>query len=115
MDVICELMKLKPENVKDYIDLHNNTWPELVKELRKAGFEELYIYILDNLVMVIMKCEDFKSSMVKAENSVAFMKWDAIVREWLISDEQFFHTQDVLLDLEPIWRLDSFDKDGFLK
>ena len=45
MDVICELMKLKPENVKDYIDLHNNTWPELVKELRKAGFEELYIYI----------------------------------------------------------------------
>ena len=53
--------------------------------------------------------------MVKAENSVAFMKWDAIVREWLISDEQFFHTQDVLLDLEPIWRLDSFDKDGFLK
>ena len=37
---------------------------------------------------------------------------DAIVREWLISDEQFFHTQDVLLDLEQ-WRLDSFDKDGF--
>ena len=33
----------------------------------------------------------------------------------LITDIDFFHTEDVLLDLEPIWRLDDFNEDGMLK
>jgi L-rhamnose mutarotase len=115
MDTICELMKLKPDKVKEYIDLHNNTWPELVLALRESGFTEEYIYIISNLVIVIMKCENFKVSMAKAEKSEVFMKWDEIVREWIISDESFFGTKEMLTDLEPVWRLDSFDKNGLLK
>ena len=60
--VIWEMMKLRTENVKDYIDLHDNTWPEIIKAIRESGIIEEYIYILDNLVMVIMKCDNFKSS-----------------------------------------------------
>ena len=115
MEVICEMMKLKPENVQDYIDLHDNTWPHLVAALRESGFVEEYIYILDNLVMVVMKCENFKDSCSKLEETEVFKDWDTKVREMLISDEPFFHTKDVLLDLEPVWRLDNFDDSGVLK
>ena len=45
MEVVCEMMKLKPENVKDYIEMHNNTWPELIKAIKESGFVEEYIYI----------------------------------------------------------------------
>jgi len=65
MDVVCEMMKLKPEYVKDYIELHNNIWPDLVTVLRELGFID--IYILDNLVMVIFKCENFEESNAKAK------------------------------------------------
>lgn len=115
MEVICEMMKLKPENVKDYIDLHDNTWPDLVKALRESGFLEEYIYILDNLVMVVMKCENFKEASSKLAATEIFKKWTAKVRAMLINDEDFLHTKDVLLDLKPVWRLDSFDNKGVLK
>ncbi len=114
MEVICEMMKLKPENVKDYIELHNNTWPEIVKAIRESGFLEEYIYILDNLVMVIMKCENFKESSSRLSSMEIFKKWTAKVRKMLVSDEDFFHTDDVLLDLMPVWRLDRFDDNGIL-
>ena len=90
MEVICEMMRLKPESVKDYIDLHDNTWPDLVIAIREAGFIEEYIYILDNLVMVVMKCENFKDSFSKLEETDVFKDWDIKVREMLISDEPFF-------------------------
>jgi len=115
MEVICEMMKLKLENMKDYIDLHNNTWPDLVKALKESGFLEEYIYILDNLVMVVMKCENFKDASSKLAETDIFKKWTAKVRSMLINDIDFFHTKDVLLDLNPIWRLDSFDEKGVLK
>jgi len=74
VEVICELMKLKPENIKDYIEMHNNTWPELVKAIRKSGFLEEYIYILDNLVIVIMKSNDFKKSDGSGKKQFSAMK-----------------------------------------
>ena len=115
MEVICEMMKLKPERVKDYIDLHNNTWPELVTATRKAGIVEEYIYILDNIVMVIMKCENFSLTNSILADVEVFKDWDIKVREMLICDDTFFHTKDVLLDLNPVWRLDNFDDNGILK
>ena len=115
MEVICEMMKLKPERVQDYIDLHNKTWPDLVTATREAGIVEEYIYILDNIVMVVMKCENFNLTNSILANVEVFKDWDVKVREMLISDESFFHTKDVLLDLEPVWRLDNFDNKGVLK
>jgi L-rhamnose mutarotase len=115
MEVICEMMKLKPERVKDYIDLHNKTWPDLVVATREAGIVEEYIYILDNLVMVIMKCENFNLTNSILEGVKVFKDWDVKVRDMLMEDVSFFHTKEVLLDLEPVWRLDNFNDKGVLK
>ena len=90
MDVICEMMKLKPENVKDYIQMHENTWPELVKAIKESGFIEEYIYTLDNLVVVIMKCEDFEKSRKNLQDKEIFQKWTTLVQNMLIEDENFF-------------------------
>jgi L-rhamnose mutarotase len=105
MEVVCEMMKLKPENVKDYIEMHNNTWPELIKAIKESGFVEEYIYILDNLVVVIMKCEDFKKSSKTLLDREIFQKWTTSVQSMLMEDEVFFKTKDKIIDLEPIWNL----------
>lgn len=115
MNVICEVIKLNPDRVKDYIDLHNKTWPELIKIIRNAGIVEEYIYILDNLVMVLMKCEDFyKTSTELLENKI-FQEWDEKVRDMMILEEPFNPLKEAILDLEPVWRLDYFDNNGIIK
>lgn len=45
MEIICEMMKLKPENVKDYIELHVNTWPELIISNQRIWYyRRVYLY-----------------------------------------------------------------------
>jgi L-rhamnose mutarotase len=97
MEVICELMRLKPERVKDYVDLHDHTWPELVQAIRDCGFLEEHIYLQDSLVIVVMKCEDFHGSLRRLGSMPVFQRWTALVRAMLIEDE--------IEDLSPIWDL----------
>ena len=108
MEVICEMMKLKPENVGDYVEMHDNTWPELIRAIKESGFVEEYIYLLDNLVIVIMKCEDFEKSCKTLLDKEIFQKWTTKVRSMLIEDEAFFKTKDKVIDLEPIWNLADY-------
>ena len=97
MEVICELMRLKPERVKDYVDLHDHTWPELVRAIRECGFLEEHIFLQENLVIVVMKCEDFQSSIRRLASTPVFQKWTALVRAMLIEDK--------IVDLSAIWDL----------
>lgn len=97
MEVICELMRLKPERVKDYVDLHDHTWPELVEAIRDCGFLEEHIYLQDNLVMVVMKCEDFRDSVRRLASTPVYKRWTTLVRSMLIEDK--------IVDLSPIWDL----------
>ncbi len=108
MEVVCEMMKLKPEHVKDYIELHAHTWPELIEAIRESGFIEEYIYMLDNIVMVIMKCESFKKSRNSLLEKAVFQRWTTRVQAMLMEDERFFHTKDKIVDLTPVWNLDDF-------
>lgn len=108
MQVVCEIMRLKPECVKEYISLHENTWPELIAAIRNSGFMEEYIYMLDTLVIVIMKCEDFKNSVERLLSTAIFQKWTAQVRGMLMSDEALFRTSEKIIDLLPIWNLSDF-------
>jgi L-rhamnose mutarotase len=97
MEVICELMRLKPERVKDYLDLHDHTWPELVRVIRDSGFLEEHIFLQENLVMVVMKCERFQDSMRRLAAAPVFQKWTALVRAMLAEDK--------IVDLSPSWDL----------
>ena len=105
MDVICELMRLRPERVKDYRDMHDNTWPELIEAIRDSGFLEEYIYMLDNLVIVIMKCESFEESVRKLTATAVYQRWTTEVRSMLIEDRELFKSGDKIVDLSPIWDL----------
>ena len=108
MQVVCEMMRLRPECVPEYLDLHEHTWPELVQDIRASGFLEEYIYIRGSLVIVIMKCRDFKQSVERLLASPVFQKWTTRVRAMLVPDEALFGTREPLVDLYPVWNLADF-------
>lgn len=108
MDVICELMRLKPEFIQEYLEMHNNPWPGLTDAIKNSGFSEEYIYIFGNLVIVVMKCEDFDSSKVKLSNYNIFQKWTKRVQSMLEEDRETFPINNRLVDLTPVWNLSDY-------
>lgn len=108
MEVICELMKLKPESIKEYIDMHEKPWPGLVKAIKDSGFLEEYIYMFGNLVIVIMKCDNFKNSAERLAKNEIFKKWTREVQHMLEEDISIFPINSKLVDLKPIWNLEEF-------
>lgn len=112
MQVVCEMMRLRPECVNEYVAMHENTWPEVVQAIRGSGFLEEYIYMVGTLVVVVMKCEDFRRSCERLLAAPVFQKWTALVRAMLVPDAALFGTADPLLDLHPVWTLSDFSSSG---
>ncbi len=108
MDVICEMMKLRPECVKEYISMHDTTWTGLIEAIKASGFIEEYIFLLGDIVIIIMKCKSFKESASRLAEKEVFKEWTKKVRAMLIEDEKLFHTKDHIIDLNPIWNLSDF-------
>lgn len=84
MEVICEIMRLKKDRVKDYINTHLNPWPELIIEIRKAGIAEQYCFIDGNVVVVITNAGNIHEASKKLSSTEIYKKWTNIVRSMLI-------------------------------
>lgn len=108
MEVVCEVMKLRENAVKEYLELHENTWPELITAIRESGFIEEHIFILKNLVMVVLKTEDYKRSAKLLAEKEIFKQWTSLVRDMLMEDSELFGTSEKVLPLKPIWKLSDF-------
>lgn len=108
MDVICELMRLKPECIQEYMDMHNDPWPGLTEAIKDSGFLEEYIYMFGNLVIVVMKCGNFKNSKIKLLDYDVFQKWTKKVQGMLEEDKETFPINGKLADLAPIWNLSDY-------
>jgi len=108
MEVMCELMKLKPEEIGEYMEMHEKPWPGLVNAIRESGFLEEYIYMFGNLVIVITKSKNFKESAGKLADSEIFQKWTQKVQEMLEEDKNIFPIKGKLIDLKTIWNLEDF-------
>ena len=108
MEVVCELMRLRPECVEEYVAMHNDTRPELITAIRACGFIEEYVFITGTLVIVVMKCENVADSAKRLLATAVYQRWTTKVRSMLVPDEALFTTKDILLDLKPIWNLSEF-------
>lgn len=108
MDVICEIMRLKTDRVQEYMEMHEKPWPGLVSVIRDSGFIEEYIYLFDTLVIVVMKCKDFKASRKKLVKHEVFQKWTKKVQDMLEEDKKTFPIGGKLVDLKPVWKLSDY-------
>jgi L-rhamnose mutarotase len=69
-------MKLKPGFEAEYKKRHDEIWPELAKELRKAGVSDYSIFLEEETLML------FAVQIVNDKNSAADLPQNQIVRKW---------------------------------
>ena len=85
----CFIIEIKEEYIKEYIDLHKNAWPEMVKAIKRAGVAEEIIYNYKNLSIVFFECDDIDSVYRRLADEQIVQKWDALVNPWFESEFVF--------------------------
>ena len=79
----CLVLHIKPEHKDDYIEIHQNAWPEPSKEGQAAGAEELFIYFYNNMSIVNFVCEDIDKFYQEYGKYDCVKKWNDIVTPWI--------------------------------
>ncbi len=56
----CQTLKLKndPELIRDYVEVHNQVWPEIKQGFRDIGILDMEIYLYDGLLFMIVETVD---------------------------------------------------------
>jgi len=71
------VIKINPENRKEYIDIHKNPWPEMLEAIRDAGFVNELIWYFEDQSIIYLECEDFDACNAKLRLTEVCKKWDA--------------------------------------
>jgi L-rhamnose mutarotase len=99
------VIKLKPEKLEEYKELHANVWPEVLKMIRECNIRNYSIYFKDGFLFSYFEYygEDFAADMQKMAADSTTQKWWKLTDpcqepletrkpgEWWASMEEFFH------------------------
>ena len=105
MQRYASVIKLKPEKLDEYKQLHANVWPEVLKMIRKCNICNYSIYFKDGYLFSYFEYHgnDFNADMKKMAadpNTQAWWKLTDPCQEpletrqedkWWASMEEFFH------------------------
>ncbi|KAK4233688.1 rhamnose mutarotase [Achaetomium macrosporum] len=75
----AQIVKLKPEALKEYKEVHAQVWPEVLKQIKDCGIEDYSIYYDDNTHILFAT---FKYTGSDYEGDMKHMAENPRVREW---------------------------------
>lgn len=99
------VIKLKPEKLAEYKELHANVWPEVLSMIRQCHIRNYSIYYKDGFLFSYFEYhgEDFAADMQKMAADPKTQEWWKLTDpcqepletrqpgEWWASMEEFFH------------------------
>lgn len=91
MQRIAFLLRIKPEKVQEYDEVHRRVWPELLEEMESMGISDYSIFRRGQQLFLYMKVRDFATTMEQLAAS-------EVNRRWQQKMAVFFEVPD---DLEP--------------
>lgn len=82
MKKYLEIIHIKPENVQDYIRLHQKPWPEMLQAEIDAGIEKEVIFFYNNMSIIYSECEDYERCDKILRSTDVCKEWDKVVLPW---------------------------------
>jgi L-rhamnose mutarotase len=89
MNQYLEIIEIKPEYLRDYIELHKHVWPQLLDAEKEAGIHKEVIFIHKNFSVIYSECENYAESDKKLRSTEICKKWDALVKPWFTGESVF--------------------------
>jgi L-rhamnose mutarotase len=108
---------LKPEHVKDYVDIHKTAhqteWKTQLHALKNAGAENCISFLFGNYSLLFYQCEDIDESFAELGKDEDNNRWQEFIASWFAGTPKFDGSQKVT-SLPKIFDLNE-QLDGFLR
>ncbi len=76
-------LRVKPDKLDEYVRLHQEVWPELLADLRAAGYRNYSIFADGVELFGYFECDDFDASQAAMARSDANHRWQAFMANYL--------------------------------
>ncbi len=100
------VIKLRPEKIEEYKQLHANVWPDVLNMIKKCNISNYSIYLKDNFLFSYFEYtgSDYEADMQKMAADPVTQKWWAVCKpcqkpietckegEWWANMDEIFHT-----------------------
>ena len=73
------VIEVKPEHRDEYIEIHNNPWPEMLEAIRDAGFYNELIWYYDDKSIIYLECDDHDEADARLRATEVCSRWDNIM------------------------------------
>ena len=84
MQRIAFTMNIKPGTQEEYRRRHQEVWPELLADLKRAGCQNYSIYLRGTELFAYMEVEDFPRYLEVMATSQASERWEARMSDILL-------------------------------
>jgi L-rhamnose mutarotase len=80
------LIKVKPEKLEEYRQIHASVWPELLTELKAAGIRNYSLWLRpDGTEFGYLECDDWQASCDYLAKSAVHDRWQTFMQNYLDS------------------------------
>jgi len=104
MESSCFYMKIKPEGIKGYVDIHKkgNVWNEVLENIKNAGFEKMKIFILDNCAICYVEAENIEKAFEYLGKQPGSAKWNDATSVFMETQPDY-ESEEVVKTLECVF------------
>jgi L-rhamnose mutarotase len=81
-------MRIKPGTQDEYRQRHQQVWPELLTDLKRAGCQNYSIYLRDTELIAYMEVNDFQRYLEIMAASRTSERWEAQMSDILIRETE---------------------------
>jgi L-rhamnose mutarotase len=87
---VCFLLHLKPDRVDDYLQVHQQVWPEMLDALRSAGWQNYSLFVRegDGLVVGYLETDDFAAAQQRMAQTDVNAKWQAGMAQYFVGGSE---------------------------
>lgn len=96
-----QIIKIKPEKLEYYKQLHANPWPEVIQKIQECNIRNYSIYILQNHTLFAYFeyiGDDFEEDMQKMANDPITQKWwketDPCQESLCLNQNEWWHNME---------------------
>ena len=100
-----QIIKLKPERIEEYVELHASVWPDVTKAIEKSNIKNYSIYLKDEILFAYLEYvgNNFEADMEEMAANPIIQKWWDVCKpcmlpietrqegEWWANMEEVFH------------------------
>ena len=81
------MLRLKEGREAEYLDVHRQVWPELIKAAQAAGLKNHSVYVVGSTVFAYAEADDLEATMNTLGKAAVTLRWNRFMAELMDDPE----------------------------